>query len=265
MKRLFIVAPIMLFLVFIVTYAYCEEDQAEINNYMLKVKIEKERKERDLPNEIKKLLTSYPMWSAYLAFKNNNTKFCAKSSNENACWDNVQKIRLIKALAEGNCGNIPQSEVPQYGNICLAIKNSQCDSLKGWQNTFCQAFLNEDRSLLNTALSSVDFPEYVKNNSEKTEFFMNIYLGFKNHSEAACSKFSAQMPLSYRLSCNMLFGNQSAVSKLDALSNDIATAVLAKEKEQPDLCDNISSPGVNELCLNTDVKTQKQIIKKIWN
>jgi hypothetical protein len=254
--RLFCVGIFILCLALYSSTASAAQDSVEANIEMLNKKMASEHKnalKKDILNRLKKS----NLLVAYKAFRSGNLGLCDSASLGRQCWQMANSFVFYKVLAQGNCNALPPAN-QSYADVCSALKNSSCASLAGWKKLACQAIDKENAAMLKKAYSAPDFPEYMQNKDSMAQFGINLYAGFKTNSEAACNKFSKNVSLLRRASCNMIFGNQSFLNSLEGISEDIAEAVIAKEQRNKDRCNRISDPSIKSACMDDDV------LNKVW-
>jgi hypothetical protein len=266
----FMVFVINLLLVFNLLLA--EEKPSTYKSYIVPYTPAKPSKHYNV-SELKAILMRHSIWLAYKAFRNRDVSICDSAKIEGGpsnapeiCFDRVQHFMFLKALASGDCNNIPPSR-QNSKELCEAIKNQSCgDSLPAYQKKICEGLLANDKMSVVQAYSEPSFPGYVAGSERqaKVETFVNLYNGFKNNSESACNKFTIPNLL-IKASCNMLFGNHNFEKRLDGISQDIIYTLDAKESGDAKSCDNVKDESIKTACKDNSVTDLKDILNLIWN
>lgn len=229
----------------------------------------------DLDKEIKQIkenLIQQPRWLAFKAAKKRDISICDSAENENSrkvCFEIAQFLRAVEVLANSPCDKLPYSQ-KEYADLCEALKKNNCSSLSsGYKRSVCDGLLTKDVKKIKAAFSDIDAPNYVFDRDNRAENMLNLYNGFKNKSERACSKFTSSNLL-MRSSCNMLFGDQKFEEQLDAISQDLAYAQKYKECDKcvesgdTKYCSKIKDKDIKAACYDNSIKSLEDILHVVW-
>lgn len=215
-----------------------------------------------LKKDILERVSKAPRWVAYKAFVMGNTSLCDKSNSGKNCWSIVQNFVFLKKLTKRDCTKLPE-EFKDLADYCAAINNQNCFDLTGFEKTMCNALLSRDTNLMIKAFSDPEFPGYLVNKKDSAEAFVNIYYGFKEGKEEACSRFTSENQL-LKASCNMLFGNRSYESKINAIVDDIFYAAKAKKTKKKDWCSKIRNSQIADVCNDDSVADLNRVFEIVW-
>jgi hypothetical protein len=211
-------------------------------------------------------LNNSPRFVAYKAFVSNDTSLCnvLDKNNGEDCWRYAKTYKIVKALSEGNCNNIP-NDASDEKELCRAINGGGgCASLSGYKQMLCQGLVDNNLGLIARSFTDADFPDYIKNPTKSAKNVLILYYGFKNKSENACLA-SVEPDLRIKTACNMLFGNHNFETNFSNISRDILLAMKAKSSNNSSLCSSIFDDSVKDACYNKAIHDEAGILDEIWN
>ncbi|MDD5583924.1 MAG: hypothetical protein PHV55_02560 [Candidatus Omnitrophica bacterium] len=197
----------------------------------------------------------------YKALREEDLSLCSTKKARNI----AEELLALRYAGENRCGEIRNV---LFQELCKTVNAQNCESIGGWKKNFCSAVSRNDPVLLARSAGNDEFAKAGKMpvalvNKNTSLFALGIYYGFKHYNTMACERFirGAQLPLSWKASCRMLF-SQDFQKESDEIVDDLSFFILAREINPPDksLCDTIHDKALKDACFDGKV----QALIDVW-